>query len=56
MSLLSSAVDAMNYAAGFTHEFNGTGLFDGVKLKRPPEDQRAAIEKGYSTRAKGSSF
>ena len=44
MSLLSSAVDAMNHAAGFTHEFNGTGLFDGVQLKRPPEDQRAAID------------
>ena len=44
MSLLRSAVDALNFAAGFTNDYNGTGLFESVKLKRAPEDQRASID------------
>lgn len=40
MSLLKSAVEYFNYAVGFTNEFNGTGVFEGVQQKRAAGDER----------------
>ena len=40
MNLLRGAVEYLNYAVGFTNEFNGTGILESVQLKRAPEDER----------------
>ena len=40
MNLLRGAVEYLNYAVGFTNEFNGTGILESVQLKRAPADER----------------
>ena len=45
MNLLRGAVEYLNYAVGFTNEFNGTGILESVQLKRAPEDERTVVKR-----------
>ena len=43
--LLKSAVEYLNYAIGFSNDFNGTGIFAGVQRKREAgEEKRLEID------------
>ena len=37
------AIDYVGYAAGQTDKFQGTGVFSGIKMERPPKTPDTAV-------------
>lgn len=37
------AIDYVGYAAGQTDKFQGTGVFSGIKMERPPKEPDTVV-------------